>query len=150
MSFTQSLEQAVQLYQQKQFQAAIHVLTALLQQKLSPDQQYLVYKTMAGCYFSLDELAQSAAFYRRAIAACCAPYMEEKTMLYSNYLFLLHYLPDWSDADLAKEHFAYQDLLPAVRPFVHERKNKQQLRIGYLSPDFCEHVNMFFLIQLLA
>ncbi len=150
MNFTLGLEQATLFYKQKQPQEAITVLLMLQRQNLLPEQWYLVYKTLAGCYFMAGDLARSSDYYRQALVHCCGPYLSEKTMLYSNYLFLQHYLPQWNDEELAKEHFAYSALVNTRPAFVHLRKDKDKLRIGYLSPDFCEHVNMFFFIQLLA
>ena len=78
------------------------------------------------------------------------PTIELRRKIYSNYLMLLHYLPDIADDELCTRQFAYQQLFSGIKQYQHVKRKPEKLRIGYISPDFNEHVDVFFFIQLLA
>jgi protein O-GlcNAc transferase len=85
------------------------------------------------------ELAEAIAAYRRAIAL-----RPDLSSLHSNLLLTLHYDPDYSPADLAREHrlWAERHVAPLAahrRPHGNDPDPDRRLRIGYVSPDFREH-----------
>ena len=79
----------------------------------------------------------------------------QKRALCSNWLLYLHYLPDVTDAQMFAAHQRYAGLFPGVRPFSWgaaraARAGKKKLRIGYISPNFYEHIVTNFSVQLYA
>ena len=94
------------------------------------------------------ELDAAIGCYRRAIEL--RPDLSE---LHSNLLLTLHYHPDYSPADLEREHRAWAKRhvapLEAVRrPHANGAEPDRRLRIGYVSPDFREHPVARFVLPL--
>ena len=84
---------------------------------------------------------------------------ETKLRMWGDILFAMHYLPKYTDKELSDAHKYAAKIVEHVQPIYDEaRKRSHRLRhykrpkikIGYLSPDFLSHVNMNFVIQLLA
>ena len=149
--FDHLLQQATGFFRRKQLRLALDQVKYLQRQPLEPEEKWQVEQLQAACWFGLNELGKAAQAYWQAFTDCCGPVREEQQMLLSNYLFLLHYLPGIRDGELAKQHFLYDRLYAGQAVFSHAPgQAKAKLRIGYLSPDFNEHVDMFFVIQLLA
>jgi len=141
---------AVKLWEQGQTKLALDRFIFLSRQPLEETEIWQVYQGLAVCYFNMGEVMKAYQYYWQAICSCSGPYLESQRRMFSNYLFLQHYLRDISDEELAEHHFLYNTLYKNTVYFPHEKKDKARLRIGYLSPDFVEHVDMFFSIQLLA
>jgi len=70
--------------------------------------------------------------------------LEGKAAEYSNYLFNLHYLPAVSGNKMYQEHMKYSRLFKEVSPYVHQLRNREKIRVGYVSPDLRHHVVTFF------
>ena len=98
------------------------------------------------CRFAGDS-RRSAEYYQEA--AKYADSRELRLAEYSNYLFNLHYRPDVAAADYVAAHKHYNALLGKVTPFLHRKRAAgQKLRIGYISPDFRQHVVLRFALAL--
>ena len=96
------------------------------------------------------ELDEAITSYRRAVEL-----RPDLSWLHSNLLLTLHYHPDYSPADLAREHrlWAERHVAPLAalrRPHQNEPRPDRRLRIGYVSPDFREHSVARFMLPLLA
>ncbi len=94
------------------------------------------------------ELDAAIGCYRRAIEL--RPDLSE---LHSNLLLTIHYHPDYSPADLAREHrsWAERHVAPLVanrRPHENAPEPNRRLRVGYVSPDFREHPVARFVLPL--
>ncbi|HEX5418982.1 MAG TPA: tetratricopeptide repeat protein [Gammaproteobacteria bacterium] len=95
------------------------------------------------------ELDDALASYRRAIAL-----RPELSALHSNLLLALHYHPDCSPEELAREHrqWAARHVAPLAserRPHANDRRPDRTLRIGYVSPDFRDHSVARFMLPIL-
>jgi predicted O-linked N-acetylglucosamine transferase (SPINDLY family) len=93
-------------------------------------------------------LDEAIACYRRALEI-----KPDDADVRSNLIFSLHYRPGVTLAALAEAHAEY-DHRHAVTPPAHwpaEEPNKtaRRLRLGFVSPDFCQHPVGFFLIRVL-
>jgi predicted O-linked N-acetylglucosamine transferase (SPINDLY family) len=91
----------------------------------------------------------AVASFRRAIEL-----RPDLSMLHSNLLLTLHYHPDYSAADLVREHrqWAKRHVAPLAgerMPHANDSKPGRRLRIGYVSPDFRDHVVARFMLPLL-
>jgi len=95
------------------------------------------------------ELDAAIASYRRAIELSPG-----QSALHSNLLLTLHYHPEYSPADLAREHgeWASRHIAPlaaARRPHPNDPDPERRLKIGYVSPDFREHAVARFIVPVL-
>jgi len=73
----------------------------------------------------------------------------------SNLLYALYFHPDYDAGKIYDEHVRWnrtyaQPLESAIRPHDNERSPDRRLRIGYVSPDFCEHCQSLFTEPLLS
>jgi predicted O-linked N-acetylglucosamine transferase (SPINDLY family) len=87
--------------------------------------------------------------YRRSVAL--APEFVEA---HSNLIYALHYHPGVDAAAIAQEQRIWnrqhaEPRKPTVLPLSDNRDPDRRLRIGYVSPDLCEHVVGGFLLPLL-
>jgi protein O-GlcNAc transferase len=94
------------------------------------------------------EIDAALACYRRAIEL-----RPDLSALHSNLLLPLHYHPDYSSADLLREHRAWAErhvapLVAAREPHANVPEPERRLRVGYVSPDFREHSVARFILPL--
>ena len=68
----------------------------------------------------------------------------------SNYLMDLHYINGVSDEELRDAHASYAAMIGSVPQFAHEKRRRERLRIGYLSPNITDHIVLNFAIQLFS
>jgi protein O-GlcNAc transferase len=95
------------------------------------------------------EIDAAIGSHRRAVEL-----RPDLSALHSNLLLTLHYHPDFSPADLAREHrvWAERHVTPLAafrRPHENGSEPERRLRIGYVSPDFREHPVARFMLPLL-
>ena len=73
---------------------------------------------------------------------------------YSSLLFNLNYHPGLSAEAIAAEYRRFDETqtagLPAPPPHANSRDPERRLRIGYVSPDFSDHVVAAFMLPILA
>ena len=68
----------------------------------------------------------------------------------SDYLMYLHYAENVTDEEMRSAHALYAEMLGELPLFKHEKRPRQKLRIGYLSPNLTDHIVMNFSIQLFS
>ena len=86
------------------------------------------------------QLDEAIAAFRRALQV-----NPEHTAAHSNLVFTLHFHPDHDDGTIAGEQQRWNRRFsaprkPFIQPPVSDRNLGRRLRIGYVSPDFREHV----------
>ena len=64
--------------------------------------------------------------------------LEDKCKAASAKLFTLNKL-NLSSADLAAAHFDFQKLVENIKPYTEYNKPEGRIKIGYISPNFCQH-----------
>jgi protein O-GlcNAc transferase len=95
----------------------------------------------------LDEAIQA---YRRAVEL-----KPDSARLHTNLLYALLFDPRLDASSLLHEHKEWNQrhaaaLAQHIRPQNNDRTPNRRLRIGYVSPDFCEHCQSLFTIPLLS
>ena len=93
-------------------------------------------------------LPQSVENYRQAMRTDSIGLAHKATM-YSSMLLAMH-LGRADAAEMFKAHIDYQTLFAGISQYTHQRHNHKKLRIGYLSPDFRQHVMYTFIFPLLT
>ena len=61
-------------------------------------------------------------------------------MALSNYLMYLHYADGIPDEEMRAVHAMYAAMMGDVPQFAHEKRQREQLHIGYLSPNLTDHI----------
>lgn len=105
------------------------------------------YDTLGVINWELGRVKEALDCFKRAAYTKgnpCAP------QLMSNYLMMLHYLPNADDEFISHEHFLYDSFLRGVKRFSHLPRKREKLRIGYIAVRFSTHVVINFAIQLFA
>lgn len=132
----------VALRQQRRYDEAAEAFTEALEtnQALAPAAVEL-----ANCRLAQARLDDAVTYYRRALAIDPA-----NGPAGNNLLFAANYLPDISSADLYAEYrrwaAAYEPAPPAPSP---RWDGQRPLRVGYVSPDFCHHPVLLFIVPIL-
>jgi predicted O-linked N-acetylglucosamine transferase (SPINDLY family) len=117
--------------------------------RLKPDFA-VAHNNLANAYKDHGLLDEAIASYRQAIAL-------DPTYVaaHSNLIMALHYHPAYDPATIFAEHRHWaevhaQPLAAAIQPHTIDRTPGRRLRIGYVSPDFREHVMGYFIEPILA
>ena len=97
---------------------------------------------------SMGRTCEGGELYRQVSEEHPVPAKQYET--YGSYLLSLHY--ELQDEEwLYKEHVRYADFFQNVVQYKHlSGKNHKKIRVGYLSPDFRQHVMFYFYHVLLT
>jgi protein O-GlcNAc transferase len=74
---------------------------------------------------------------------------------HSNRIYTLHYHPALTSKKILQEHEQWNQQHAApfaneIRPHANDRSTNRPLRIGYISPNFCDHCQALFMLPLLS
>ena len=100
---------------------------------------------LAKIYECLGDAQKTAKCYRLASEFGNVEDRKERLISYSSYLLSLQYTSQSPDF-LYRESARFGDFFEGIAPFSHRRRSRRKkLRIGYLSPDFRQHVVACFI-----
>jgi protein O-GlcNAc transferase len=139
------------LYEQKHFMLAIDRLNFIIAQlsyQLEKQGYFLLYQLLGFCFFALGRNKETVKYFLQASRV--AADRVERARMYSNYLFISNYFDDLSDEELIRRHKGYGDIFTEADVYKHKKRQKEKLRIGYISPDFRKHIVVYFTYQLLS
>jgi predicted O-linked N-acetylglucosamine transferase (SPINDLY family) len=110
----------------------------------------VAHNNLGNAYKEHGLLDEAIASYRRAITL-----QPDYVAAHSNLIMVLHYHPAYDPPTIFAEHRRWaevhaQPLAPAIQPHAIDRTPGRRLRIGYVSPDFREHVMGYFIEPILA
>ena len=131
---------------------AVHMALAHIEEDVHftrPEYRQSLYAHQAKLALSLGCHEEAMSAYRQAAEA--APSLEGKASMYSSLLLTAHYLP-LKSAELFTLHQGYASLLTDIVPLPPRQPGQLadgRLHIGYLSPDFRQHVLFAFYYALL-
>jgi protein O-GlcNAc transferase len=102
-----------------------------------------VYVNVANNYVFLGMVEKALESYRKALS------YGPNANAQSSYAFYLNYSPGHTAAEVAAEYrlwgATYATPADSIVKLANSRDGRRRLRIGYVSPDFCEHPVSFFL-----
>jgi predicted O-linked N-acetylglucosamine transferase (SPINDLY family) len=104
--------------------------------------------TLANFLRASGRIVEAIAEYRQSITL--APHYREA---YDNFLYSLYFSPNHDAAAIVTEHRRWGQMISAgvapPAPHTNERSSDRRLRIGYVSPDFYDHIAGVWIQQLL-
>ena len=115
---------------------------------VDPIEHWRVHELIGAAFHDLGDADGAAQAYFNA--AMTDRYLRAQRQHFSNYLFALHYLPHVDAADLAAEHFTYNDLYRDVEPLTPIDRRRDKISLGYLAPDFLQSAAARFYESLLT
>lgn len=106
------------------------------------------YAILGTVSLNLGQLDTAVQAYQRA--AQLAGNLEDRCNMYSSWLFA-HFDQIAAGEDRLQGYQGYDGLFSSIVPYKHpDSRRHSRLRIGYISPDFRQHVMFYFYYQLLA
>jgi predicted O-linked N-acetylglucosamine transferase (SPINDLY family) len=120
--------------------------------RLKPDHAG-AYLNLGGVFKDQGRLDDALTAYRTALRI--KPDAPDASLIHSNVVYTLNYHPG-SDARTIQEECARwnqqhcEPLKQSIGPHANRPDPERRLRIGYVSPDFRDHVDSFFTIPLLS
>lgn len=151
IAMDKKLEPVTKLLLAKQPQLALDRLMYLVNKgTFLPGEMWRVYQRMGDCYADLMDMDKSQQAYWAALNHAEGMPLRNQRFIYSNYLFVLHYLPEASREFLREQNFCYEQLFSRDKKYQPVRYSHEKIRVGYLAPQFTYNVVSFFSIQLLT
>jgi predicted O-linked N-acetylglucosamine transferase (SPINDLY family) len=110
---------------------------------------FLTHNNLGNTLSKMGLLDEAIASYRRALA------INAQNDVHSNLLFALHFHPGYDAGRILEEARDWdrryaQELTSKAAPHENDRTPDRRLRIGYVSPDFRQHCQSFFLFPVLS
>ena len=133
-------------------QQALDRLNRLIQEVgYKPDEEWRVLQYYSQCYYKLFDKQKCRQYSWAALKHSKGQPFRIQQLEFSDYLFMLHYYPEVTDAEMRHLHFFYDRFTRAVEQYKHNPKRHQhdKLRIGYIAGEFTDNVVSYFTIQLL-
>ncbi len=108
------------------------------------------YDTMAGSLHLQGRGEEAIAAYRKAVEL-----RPDVAAEYSNLLYSLNFVASANPADVFAEHLNWarlhaEPLTARAAPHANDRSPERRLKIGYVSPNFCDHAVNFFVEPVLT
>ncbi len=112
---------------------------------------------LAGAHNNLGNLLKEEGRFDEALVcyrrACQLE--PDNAVWHSNLLYCLNFDPLFNHATLLDEHRNWnrrhgEPLAKLIQPHANDSSHERRLRIGYISPDFREHCQSFFMMPLLS
>ena len=129
---------------------ALRHLQEMERENLFPEEwRWKQHELMGQLLYWLADLNAALPHLRKAWELPRADHAE-RLMALSNYLMYLHYADGIPDEEMRAVHAVYAAMMGDVPQFAHEKRQREQLHIGYLSPNLTDHIVLNFAIQLFA
>ncbi len=124
---------------------------ACYRQALRHDPAYAeVHNNLGNALKDQGDLDEAVASFRRAVEL-----KPDVPTAHSNLLYTLLFCPGYDARAIFEEHRLWsrrfaEPLGRVIPPHSNDGSSRRRLRIGYVSPDFCDHAQSFFTVPLLS
>lgn len=115
---------------------------------LEPEYLRKAYSILSIIYWDIEDIDNFIKWSKKAYLIA----NNEKSRLhdYTNYLFGINHSINFDREKIFQAHKKYNEFFSEIILYEHRNiEQKEKLRIGYISPDFCLHPVAFFSFQLL-
>ncbi|SHK70195.1 Predicted O-linked N-acetylglucosamine transferase, SPINDLY family [Selenomonas ruminantium] len=153
--FVQMFEKMCKAYDAGQYEQAAEIgeLTARTLM-LTSVQRYYYHEAMHKILIRGGHWQEACKHLERAAAIQLDDeLLAERRSFFSEALTWMHLVPDLPDEMLFRMHCLYGSLFAEVQPYRHDpetRQGRKKIKVGYISPDFYEHIVTNFAVQLYA
>ena len=138
------------LFTETKYEEILEILRGINIKMLPKEYQWSFFEVKAMTLISVGRIKQGVDNLRQAVFSPEGMQLYSQRIIASNYCMYMHYLEGVSDRSMYEAHTLYDKLFLKNIAFSHEKKDKEKLRIGYLSPDLVTHIVLNFAIQLFA
>lgn len=126
---------------------AIELLRHLV---LLQPESYRAYCNLGNAFRKAGRVQEALDYYRKAIEL-----KPDDAISHAHLLFTVQYHPEYTSSEILREAQQFNKLYAAryssnIQPYKNNRNPERCLRIGYVSPNFRNHVQSFFTIPLLS
>ncbi len=115
-----------------------------------PEEMWRVYQRIGDCYFNELEIEKAQDAFWKCLNSTAGFPLIKQQVIYSDYLFILHYRNNISDQELVDKHFMYSQLFAHHKRYQHFPYKHKKIRIGYIADKFIMNVLSFFALHLLT
>lgn len=151
-----------QWYLEKKYDEIIEYGMSIFNQPMDDECRVNVYQHLASAFYAKRVIAEFVNWQKKVVEYIPDSMWQEKLKLWGDAAFASHYLSDITDQELADCHMQAQKFVEDV-PWIYTEEEKQRLKrrvkigahskkikIGYISADFVNSVNITYVIQLLG
>ncbi len=151
--FDQMYQELKKFFDQKEFAKAAEIGQLIARTMAIPkDRKYIYHEAMAMTWLMTGKWQEGWRHVSRCRRLAQTPAQwESLRKSFSDWLTYLHFLTDLPDEELFAKHREYGELFDDIKWYSHDRARHgthKKIKIGYLSPDFYEHIVTNFAVQL--
>ncbi len=119
--------------------------------EIPSEEQWKFFELTGMTYGNMGDMAHAVKYLKKAIYFPGNMTINVQKRIYSQYIFFLHCLPDFSDAALYDECIIYNNLFSGAKQYIHRKRktSSDKIRIGYLVPNKARHIVYRFIKPLL-
>lgn len=148
----EKIDKIKKFYMRGQYDMALSLLNRSVQRgAFDEDEMWVVLDCYSRIYYKSGDVGRAVSYGWRSLQATEGQPFRIQQWHYSDFLFMLHYLPQVTDAQMRNYHFLYDQFAPLEDQCGHSRARHrhERLRIGYLANTFCAGVITAFSWQML-
>ena len=149
-SFEHKFERVKREIKAGRLEGALRLLQKIEQEEILPEQRcYELHELIGQLLFVFADMKAALPHLKLAWEL---PRLDEALRLgaLSNYLMDLHYVEGVTNEEMCAAHAVYAEMIGVLPQFRHEKRRRERLRLGYLSPNLTDHIVLNFAIQLFS
>lgn len=115
------------------------------------EEMWYAYEKMGDIEYRMMNIEKAVAAYWQCINSTEGMPLRKQQEYYSNYLLMLHYLPQITDLQMTDSHMVYQQLCVHNPRYEYDNwKKHKKIRVGYIAARFVMNVVSCFSVHLLT
>lgn len=151
--FDRMYQELVKYFEQKEFVKAAEIGQRISKtMAIPPERKYIYHEAMAMCWLMAGKWQEGWRHVHKCLKLGKVPaHWENLQKSFSDWLVYIHFLPDLSDEEIFAKHREYGAVFSDIEQYNHDKARHgghKKIKIGYISPDFYEHIVTNFAVQL--